>query len=114
MTEKKFTTVEQMESDTKILYERACDMCIDTWQTRAQDQKNHCKFGEDGVCCRICSMGPCRITQKHQGYMRSRRPCYSGQKLSAYRRRRRGPPIPITAERLRTFFTRPPKTAVIR
>ena len=64
MTEKKFTTMEQMESDSKILFDRACDMCIDTWQTRAQDQKNHCKFGEDGVCCRICSMGPCRITPK--------------------------------------------------
>ena len=54
MTEKKFTTMEQMESDSKILFDRACDMSLDTWQTRAQDQKNHCKYGEDGVSCRIC------------------------------------------------------------
>jgi len=23
-----------------------------------------CKFGKEGICCRICSMGPCRITKK--------------------------------------------------
>ncbi len=23
-----------------------------------------CKFGKQGICCRICSMGPCRITPK--------------------------------------------------
>ena len=27
-------------------------------------QQNQCKFGKDGVCCRICHMGPCRITKK--------------------------------------------------
>lgn len=35
-----------------------------TWQMRVKQQTPHCKFGEDGVCCRICSMGPCRITKK--------------------------------------------------
>ena len=24
----------------------------------------HCEFGEKGICCRICAMGPCRITPK--------------------------------------------------
>ena len=64
MTEKKFTTVEQMEQEAELLFQRARDAGIDTWKTRAEDQKNHCKFGEDGVCCRNCSMGPCRITPK--------------------------------------------------
>jgi len=27
-------------------------------------QTPHCKFGESGVCCRICTMGPCRISKK--------------------------------------------------
>ena len=28
------------------------------------NQTPHCKFGEQGICCRICAMGPCRITPK--------------------------------------------------
>jgi carbon-monoxide dehydrogenase catalytic subunit len=28
---------------------------------RAISQTPHCRFGEEGLCCRICSMGPCRI-----------------------------------------------------
>ncbi|MGC2111204.1 MAG: anaerobic carbon-monoxide dehydrogenase catalytic subunit [Candidatus Korobacteraceae bacterium] len=27
-------------------------------------QHPQCKFGTDGVCCRLCHMGPCRITPK--------------------------------------------------
>ncbi len=38
--------------------------CVDTCFTRVEGQKNACKFGKDGVCCRICHMGPCRITAK--------------------------------------------------
>jgi carbon-monoxide dehydrogenase catalytic subunit len=64
MAGKKFTTIEQMEQEAQILFQKALDAGIDTWQTRTEDQKNHCKFGEDGVCCRNCSMGPCRITPK--------------------------------------------------
>ena len=30
---------------------------------RADAQGNACKFGTDGVCCKICHMGPCRITK---------------------------------------------------
>jgi len=36
---------------------------IDTCFVRMDTQKNHCKFGTSGVCCRICHMGPCRITK---------------------------------------------------
>ena len=38
--------------------------CIDTCFTRMDLQENQCKFGKEGVCCRICHMGPCRITKK--------------------------------------------------
>ncbi|NLB28903.1 MAG: anaerobic carbon-monoxide dehydrogenase catalytic subunit, partial [Clostridiales bacterium] len=58
------TTIEQMEADNARLRETACDVCAETWEDRAKAQTPHCKFGEDGVCCRICSMGPCRITPK--------------------------------------------------
>lgn len=32
--------------------------------SRADAQGPACKFGTEGVCCRICHMGPCRITPK--------------------------------------------------
>ncbi len=38
--------------------------CVDTCFDRYETQKNHCKFGTSGVCCKICHMGPCRITAK--------------------------------------------------
>ncbi|MDR0518456.1 MAG: anaerobic carbon-monoxide dehydrogenase catalytic subunit [Clostridiales Family XIII bacterium] len=42
----------------------AIDAGTETWQERRDKQQPQCKFGEEGVCCRICSMGPCRITPK--------------------------------------------------
>lgn len=38
--------------------------CVDTCFDRMETQKNQCGFGKSGVCCRICHMGPCRITPK--------------------------------------------------
>lgn len=37
---------------------------IDTCFARMEVQSNQCKFGTTGVCCRVCHMGPCRITPK--------------------------------------------------
>jgi carbon-monoxide dehydrogenase catalytic subunit len=34
---------------------------MDTAWDREEAQEPHCGFGELGVCCRICEMGPCRI-----------------------------------------------------
>lgn len=31
---------------------------------RLEAQLPQCGFGKQGICCRICSMGPCRITKK--------------------------------------------------
>ena len=31
---------------------------------RTEDQKQKCGFGLQGVCCRLCANGPCRITSK--------------------------------------------------
>ncbi len=39
---------------------------IETCWDRDASQRPHCKFGADGICCRICYMGPCRITKKAQ------------------------------------------------
>jgi len=38
--------------------------CVETCFDRAEQQKNQCGFGKSGVCCRVCHMGPCRITAK--------------------------------------------------
>lgn len=37
-----------------------CENCFD----RFDKQKPHCAFGLAGVCCRVCSLGPCKITEK--------------------------------------------------
>ncbi len=31
---------------------------------RLEAQSPQCGFGKQGICCRICSMGPCRVTKK--------------------------------------------------
>ena len=58
------TTIEEMEAATNSLLETAQKVGADTWQQRVKNQTPHCGFGESGTCCRICSMGPCRITKK--------------------------------------------------
>ncbi len=58
------TTVEEFEAATNRLLETGAQLGADSWQQRVKNQTPHCKFGEEGICCRICSMGPCRITPK--------------------------------------------------
>jgi anaerobic carbon-monoxide dehydrogenase catalytic subunit len=56
--------------------DRACDRasieiirkaerdCVPVSFFRMDAQRAQCKFGTSGVCCKICHMGPCRITAK--------------------------------------------------
>ncbi len=60
----KLTTVEEFEAATDRLLETGAKVGADAWQLRVKNQTPHCKFGEQGICCRICAMGPCRITPK--------------------------------------------------
>ncbi len=46
------------------LLEKAETENIATCFTRMDTQRNQCRFGQDGLCCRICHMGPCKITSK--------------------------------------------------
>ena len=57
-------TIEQMEAATNELLETGKKVGADSWQQRVKNQTPHCGFVEAGTCCRICSMGPCRITPK--------------------------------------------------
>ncbi|MBN1452323.1 MAG: anaerobic carbon-monoxide dehydrogenase catalytic subunit [Anaerolineales bacterium] len=43
----------------------ADEMGIGTAFTRADDM-SACPIGSDGMCCKVCSMGPCRITKEGQ------------------------------------------------
>jgi len=52
------------DAASAFLLEKAERDCINTCFTRMETQKNQCKFGKTGICCRICHMGPCRITPK--------------------------------------------------
>ena len=58
------TSIEEFEAATNRLLETGAKVGVDSWQARVKNQTPHCKFGEEGICCRICSMGPCRITKK--------------------------------------------------
>src|SRR5699024_205899 len=64
MSEFRLTTGEELEAATARLLETGAKVGADSWQARGKNQTPHCKFGEEGVCCSICTMGPCRITKK--------------------------------------------------
>jgi len=59
-----FTSVEQMEANAQWLKENAIAVGAETWEDRKKAQTPQCRFGDEGICCRICTMGPCRITPK--------------------------------------------------
>ena len=64
MDQERFVTIEEMEAATASLLENGKKVGADSWQQRVKNQTPHCGFGEAGTCCRICAMGPCRITPK--------------------------------------------------
>ena len=57
---------EELVSDSASvdMINKAVSEGVETCFTRGETQENKCKFGIDGVCCKICHMGPCRITPK--------------------------------------------------
>ncbi|MEW6663513.1 MAG: anaerobic carbon-monoxide dehydrogenase catalytic subunit [Bacillota bacterium] len=46
------------------MYQRTKNMGLSTIFDRYQAQQPQCGFGMQGVCCQLCSHGPCRITPK--------------------------------------------------
>lgn len=46
------------------MYSRTREMGLDTIFDRYQAQQPQCGFGMTGVCCQLCSHGPCRISEK--------------------------------------------------
>ncbi|MDP6810752.1 MAG: anaerobic carbon-monoxide dehydrogenase catalytic subunit [Kiritimatiellia bacterium] len=62
MTEEMRRTVDPA---AEALMDKAGDSEIGTAYDRHVSQGKRCTFGEKGVCCRICEMGPCRISPKN-------------------------------------------------
>jgi carbon-monoxide dehydrogenase catalytic subunit len=50
--------------DPAVLEVLSRELPCDTAYDRYLAQQPQCKFGDTGVCCRICIQGPCRITKK--------------------------------------------------
>jgi carbon-monoxide dehydrogenase catalytic subunit len=46
------------------MLELTSEQGIETIWDRSDQQKARCGFGEQGLCCRLCFMGPCRINPK--------------------------------------------------
>ncbi|MDI3280567.1 MAG: anaerobic carbon-monoxide dehydrogenase catalytic subunit [Bacillota bacterium] len=44
------------------MYARTRELNLPTVFDRYRDQQPQCKFGQEGICCQLCSHGPCRIT----------------------------------------------------
>ncbi len=63
---KKELKIEDMSihQDARAMLAKARADGVETAWDRLQQQTPHCNFGEGGVCCRNCVMGPCRISKK--------------------------------------------------
>ena len=69
MEKKDINVLEQMQNMTvdlnsKVLIEKAEKDGVETMYKRKLGYKVQCGFGLQGVCCRNCGMGPCRISAK--------------------------------------------------
>ncbi len=56
-----------IDSTVNKLLEKTAEQGVETIWDRSDQQKARCGFGEQGLCCRLCFMGPCRISPKEKG-----------------------------------------------
>lgn len=52
------------------MVEVAATRGLPTIWDRLDAQKAQCRFGREGLCCRMCFMGPCRVTEEGKGAQR--------------------------------------------
>ncbi len=50
-----------IDSAAQQMINRAQDDGIDLAWDRYEEMQPQCGFGQLGICCRICHMGPCRV-----------------------------------------------------
>ena len=53
-----------IDKDAQQIIQKMADAGQETAWDRLEAQTPQCGFGKNGVCCRICTMGPCRISKK--------------------------------------------------
>ncbi len=56
-----------IDSAVNKLLEKTAKQGVETIWDRSDQQKTRCGFGEQGLCCRLCYMGPCRISPREKG-----------------------------------------------
>ncbi|MBC2581177.1 anaerobic carbon-monoxide dehydrogenase catalytic subunit [Clostridium sp. DJ247] len=52
------------QSADGVLHSFISSLDVETSHHRVESQKTKCKFGMEGVCCKLCANGPCKITPK--------------------------------------------------
>ena len=102
----KLTTIEEFEEATNRLLETGAKVGADSWQLRVKNQTPHCKFGEQGICCRICSMGPAGLLRSLQGESVAATPMESQAETFCALPQEERPHIPTMAVRSAIPFTR--------
>ena len=61
------TKAKSVDPASQEILQLAADQEIETVWDRLEKQQPQCGFGELGLCCRICMMGPCRIDPFGEG-----------------------------------------------
>ncbi|BCJ93218.1 carbon-monoxide dehydrogenase catalytic subunit [Anaerocolumna cellulosilytica] len=56
------STCKTCPSADTMLSEFITDLGVDTSHHRVETQKSKCRFGLQGICCKLCANGPCKIT----------------------------------------------------
>ena len=46
------------------MIQHMADKGLENAWDRLDAQTPQCGFGKQGICCRLCTMGPCRVTKK--------------------------------------------------
>ncbi|OGV61862.1 MAG: carbon-monoxide dehydrogenase catalytic subunit [Lentisphaerae bacterium RIFOXYB12_FULL_65_16] len=70
MTDKSAKTAASIDPAALAMIEKLAAQGVETAFDRHVEQGTRCPFGDKGVCCRICDMGPCRISLKEKGAKR--------------------------------------------
>ncbi|MHC4199786.1 MAG: anaerobic carbon-monoxide dehydrogenase catalytic subunit, partial [Planctomycetota bacterium] len=67
MSKKKAAKKRSVDPAALAMIECACEAGVDISWDRLEAQEPQCGFGKLGVCCRHCTMGPCRIDPFGEG-----------------------------------------------
>jgi len=67
MQKEKKMAKKSIDRTVNTMLEKTSEQGVETIWDRSDQQKARCGFGEQGLCCRACYMGPCRIHPKGKG-----------------------------------------------